>query len=343
MSSTKRDYPFSDEEEVQSKKRDETSPLCIELILNDPNTDHFLVNNLEDTALEGVVTQNTTFINVLENQDRMIVANNATHTMKVYKKDYSEYQLVSVDVSPVRLTEFDDGDRIWEGAVWKGKPYGYGVMYYCGHREYEGYFYDGMKACYGTEYYGMVEKVKYRGCFFQDQRFGKGVLYNRYGAVRFDGYWLNNRPMQACQEEDMIHSHVEEVIIKEELSSVQSFRMGWYFASLETLVIGSNCLHNCPYFLVVSVPQLQSLVIGDNSVYGRMKDCRDLTTNELKCIIDGCPQLESIRIGNNSFCDYRRLYLTDLPRLQVLEVGESSFDKSNTLEISGNPTDHVPF
>ena len=335
MSSTKRDLPFPGEEDSPSKKKKEDAFVPLELLINDPNADHFIVNDLEGTALKGVVTQNTTIVNVLDNQNLLIIANNAAHSMVIYKKNW-KYDVIPVDVSPTRLTELDDGDRIWEGAIWKGKPHGYGVMYYCGHREYEGYFYNGMKVCYGTEYYGLVEKVKYRGCFLQNERFGKGVLYNRYGGIRFDGYWLNNRPMSSLQEETCIHSHTEEMIIKEELSSIDSFHLGWCFASLRSLTIGNECLHDCPFFCISTLAQLQMLIIGNNSVYGRTKEYKELNDDELNCRIGNCPQLESIRIGNNSFQAYRRLYLNNLPKLRALEVGESSFVDSNSFELEGS-------
>ena len=335
MSSTKRDLPFPGEEDSPSKKKKEDAFVPLELLINDPNADHFIVNDLEGTALKGVVTQNTTIVNVLDNQNLLIIANNAAHSMVIYKKNW-KYDVIPVDVSPTRLTELDDGDRIWEGAIWKGKPHGYGVMYYCGHREYEGYFYNGMKVCYGTEYYGLVEKVKYRGCFLQNERFGKGVLYNRYGGIRFDGYWLNNRPMSSLQEETRIHSHTEEMIIKEELSSIDSFHLGWCFASLRSLTIGNECLHDCPFFCISTLAQLQMLIIGNNSVYGRTKEYKELNDDELNCRIGNCPQLESIRIGNNSFQAYRRLYLNNLPKLRTLEVGESSFVDSNSFELEGS-------
>ena len=60
-----------------------------------------------------------------------------------------------------------------------GKPFGYGELFdEEGKKEYEGFMVDGVKMGYGIEYYSDIEWVKYRGCFYDGKRFGKGVLYD---------------------------------------------------------------------------------------------------------------------------------------------------------------------
>lgn len=43
---------------------------------------------------------------------------------------------------------------------------------------------DGIRVCYGKEFYDDIEKVKYEGCYYEGKRFGKGVLYDRNGGIR---------------------------------------------------------------------------------------------------------------------------------------------------------------
>ena len=87
MSSTKRDLPFPGEEDSPSKKKKEDALVPLELLINDPNADHFIVNDLEDTALKGVVTQKTTIVNVLDNQNLLIIANTTQYRQYILRQE----------------------------------------------------------------------------------------------------------------------------------------------------------------------------------------------------------------------------------------------------------------
>lgn len=78
-----------------------------------------------------------------------------------------------------------------------GNPYGYGIVYdEEGRKEYEGYQVNGVKVCFGVEYYSGLNQVKYRGCFFHDMHFGMGVLYDRKGSVEYDSCGSGIDPIQ---------------------------------------------------------------------------------------------------------------------------------------------------
>jgi singapore isolate B (sub-type 7) whole genome shotgun sequence assembly, scaffold_3 len=52
---------------------------------------------------------------------------------------------------------------------------------------------DGIRVCYGKEFYDDIEKVKYEGCYYEGKRFGKGVLYDRNGGIEYDGLWKEDK------------------------------------------------------------------------------------------------------------------------------------------------------
>ena len=91
--------------------------------------------------------------------------------------------------------DLNPNGRRWEGGVRNEKPFGWGVLYdEEGRKEYEGFMMDGLKTCYGIEYYSDIGRVKYDGCFCDDNRFGKGTLYSRSGSIDYEGLWMKNQP-----------------------------------------------------------------------------------------------------------------------------------------------------
>ena len=89
--------------------------------------------------------------------------------------------------------DLNTNGKRWEGSVRNGKPFGYGILYNEeGRKEYEGFMMNGMKSCFGREYFDDIEKVKYEGSYFEDKRYGYGVEYDRNGDIFQDDMWRND-------------------------------------------------------------------------------------------------------------------------------------------------------
>ena len=93
-------------------------------------------------------------------------------------------------------------------------PFGYGILYNEeGEKEYEGFMMDGEKVCFGTTYYPDLDQIKYKGCYYKDDRFGYGVLYDRRGVIEYEGYWKGDKPSFSAFDGATIHNYTESVII----------------------------------------------------------------------------------------------------------------------------------
>ena len=227
------------------------------------------------------------------------------------------------------VISLDANGRRWEGGVRDGKPYGFGVVYDGeGRKEYEGFMMDGMRVCYGIEYYSDVGKVEYEGGYYDDKRFGKGVLYDRIGAIDYQGLWNNDEPYSPHFDGKMMDSHTECIDVpNDSFNDSTSFIRNSFIPSLRRIVIGDDCFGSVRFFELDGLDELRSIVIGERS----FTIGKDLDTIIASKRSDGayrlvnCPKLYSIRIGDFSFGDYRSFELTNLPALQSISIGENCF------------------
>ena len=72
---------------------------------------------------------------------------------------------------------------------------------------------DGVKTCFGIEYYSDTRRIKYDGCYYNNDRFGRGVLYDRNGAINYQGLWKNNKPFSLQFDGKTIDNHTEAITI----------------------------------------------------------------------------------------------------------------------------------
>ena len=113
-----------------------------------------------------------------------------------------------------------------------------------------------------------------------------------------------------------------------------------YLISIE---IGDNCFSNVDLFKIDGLNELKSLKIGINSFThvksGHWDD--GIANNPSRSFhILNCVELESIEIGEFSFCDYGGGFeLKNLPKLSTIKIGEIGSDSSNfyysSFEIKG--------
>ena len=100
----------------------------------------------------------------------------------------------------------------------------------------------------------------------------------------------------------------------------------------ESIIVESNCFSegDITSLDLSRFASLKSFIVGDNS-FGYV--------NEL--IIDGLPELESIKIGISSFYSYdgdHVFSVKNCPKLRELKIGPSGFDKWLSVEIENDPS-----
>jgi len=251
-----------------------------------------------------------------------------THEMRVYDgDDWKESEQDGVDCIDLNV----NGKR-WEGGMKNGKPFGYGVLYdEEGKKEYEGFMVDGVKVCYGIEYYSDIEWVKYRGCFYEGKRFGRGVLFGRNGIMEYNGLWKNDMVYSSHSSGSTIDNHTETVTIGDGVfSNRESFIPSFYMHSLKRIVIGDKYFRKVRVFELDGLSELESVVIGRESfkIIGSER-------SDGSCRIVNCPKLKSIRIGYASFVDYHSFELNNLPSLQSIDIGWWCFKYAPSFSLTG--------
>ena len=249
----------------------------------------FVQYDLEKEVIQGIVEYNGVVMDVafLNTIERIVVADCMGKTMAV--NSLEEMPLTHCD-----CIDLDSKGRRWEGSVIDNKPYGYGAIYNEEeNREYEGFMLKDVKTCCGTEYYGDLGTIRYRGWYLNDQKHGYGTLYDRTGAVVVDGLWKNDHPYTPQFDGKIVDSFTESLHISEySFPELPTFVLKDWFGSLRTISIGDNSFSSVRSFELCNLNSLESL---------------------------------TIQIGDWSFDDYKECAFEELPSLQSLQLGEYCF------------------
>ena len=208
-------------------------------------------------------------------------------------------------------------------------------MEYCmmkkGKKEYEGFMVNGVKMGYGIEYSNNIERVIYEGCFCDDKRFGRGVLYDRNGMIEYNVLWKNDMVYSPYSNDSTIDNHTESVTISNGVfNNREPFIPSFYMQSLKRIVIGNECFGKVRVFELDGLDELESVVIGSESFR-----ISDEERSDSSCRIMNCPKLKSIQIGYHSFDDSQTFELSNLPSLQSIYLGEWCFFYAPSFSLTG--------
>ena len=100
----------------------------------------------------------------------------------------------------------------------------------------------------------------------------------------------------------------------------------------ESIIVDSNCFNegDLTSLDLSRFTSLKSFIVGDNS-FGNMSNL----------VIYGLPELESIKIGINSFSYYYGTHMFSVkncPKLRELKIGPSGFDEWRSVNIENDPS-----
>ena len=180
--------------------------------------------------------------------------------------------------------------------------------------------------------------MKYEGCFYDDKRFGKGVLYDRNGLVDNDGLWKNDEPCLNHFDGKVIDSYSESIVIPDSsFTNVESFIFHSFFHLLAHIVIGNCCFGKVRVFELNGLDELESVVIGKECfTYAKTyDDIQNSKRTDGDYRIMNCPKLKSIQIGYHSFEDYHSFELNNLPSLQSIDIGKYGFHYAPSFSLTG--------
>ena len=220
---------------------------------------------------------------------------------------------------------------------------------------------DGIRVCYGKEFYDDIEKVKYEGCYYEGKRFGKGVLYDRNGGIEYDGLWKEDKQysstsaLRLTKKSGTGKSLAKLVKGMGELYST-SMQLGseeWLTKYMEyqhhkkntaisnyaqSLSIPSGVLYCVESFILFQWPQsLKKIVIRDHC-FGRLHFF----------VLDGLNELQSLVVEEKSCMDESDYYdddyyedrntvgicrIVNCPKLKSISIGKESFRYYQCLEL----------
>ena len=302
--------------------------------------------NLQSGELGGVLKRGDEVIEVRnenENEVELMIVNVKNHSMRVLRGSEGE-ELVEVDLSELKeneIIDLNEEGRRWEGGVLKGEVFGYGCLYDEDNGlEYEGWIIDGVKRCYGIEYWSDIGIVKYDGCYYNGKKQGYGLLFNRKGDIEHEVLLKNDciidtdRRLNWNDPSDLyIDSHIDSLITSSNFNpDISCLLWNWPLISLKRIEIGDNCFENVNRFVLDGLNELESVKIGKES-FSLSEDRRKGS----KCLIMNCDGLREVEIGDWSFLYYEVIELKNLPSLSIFKgdgfnfryIGKVSIESMN--------------
>ena len=171
--------------------------------------------------------------------------------VKTRNKNSSEWIEMNMD-SFIKndIVDLNENGTRWEGDSLNGSPLGYGRIYNPENQLiYKGFMFEGMKVCFGEEYYGDIGIVEYEGNYYKNMKNGYGKLYDKKNELVYEGEWLNDKSL-----------HEECLKIENELYD-NSIHFG-----INELIIGDNCECSISDLTLIGFNHLRLLEIGDNSL-----------------------------------------------------------------------------
>ena len=129
---------------------------------------------------------------------------------------------------------------------------------------------DGVKRCYGIEYWNDIGIVKYDGCYYNGMKHGYGLLYDRKGDIEYEGLFKNDCVIDPDRRLDwnnpsdlFIDSHIESLITSSNFNpDISSLLWNWPLIPLKRIGIGNYCFKNMNRFVIDGLNELESVKIG---------------------------------------------------------------------------------
>lgn len=264
------------------------------------------------------------------------IADSQQNTFRTYRGTMSCVTSSSEEAAAAPgIIDICQSGRRWEGGVLKDQPFGWGTFYRDdGKKEYEGWMNGQTRVCYGIEYFEDVELPSYQGYYFQGKRHGFGSLYERNGTVQYEGYWMEGE--RASEVSSPVCSQMETIAFRIGNGPIGTFTLTPYLLRLKHLIIGNQFLSSTDRFLIESMMELETLVVGDyNLVENAMKGKSGLFR------VASCPNLQSIYVQNYSCGVCGVFQLEYLPSLHSLQVGEGSFSGVSVFHLEGGDAEFL--
>ena len=195
-----------------------------------------------------------------------------------------------------------------------------------------------VKQCYGKEFFEDIERVQYEGCYYCNQRFADGILYDRNGDIEYKGDLVYDPSNSLVTCESSISNYTQFLKVPNNtMKRALFFSLTPWAYSLKEIEIGEYCFCNVKLCDIVGLGELETIVIGQNSFFNDNNNDEEDDSKKVNgiCRIMNCDRLRSIRFDESSFGDYHSFELKNLPSLQSIELESDCFFYVPSLSLTG--------
>ena len=202
-----------------------------------------------------------------------------------------------------QVVDLSDGGERWEGDTLGTLPCGWGSYYSANNTAvYTGFRFWSWNVCYGTYYFEDLpsQQIRYQGTLCFSKQFGEGTTYSRMGEAINTIETISDRNIQS-----------NDVIVPPDTND-----LFYYNNLMQSFTVQKNCYIHTNSFMIVNFPYLKTIVVMSNSYSA---------TDSGYFRIENCPELQSIRVEQDSFCHYSVFKVQNCPKLETLEFGENCF------------------
>ena len=227
------------------------------------------------------------------------------------------------------IVDLSQSGRRWEGEVCNDKPCGYGILYNDhGNIEYNGFYVNGVKECYGISYFDDIEIIKYQGNYCKGNRFGIGFMGDLHGEMSKEIIFVNDAIADSFKNTTISSELstgfsilVENLVIKDMDEWATTYFPFNQFRNLKSLEVGQRCFMNVEQVFLTDMMNLESVRFGDQafSEYSNAWNEDILHTTEF--VVRNCPNLRQMVFNPHAFSDYYICSISNLPSLHSLLFG----------------------
>ena len=101
------------------------------------------------------------------------------------------------------------------------------------------------------------------------------------------------------------------------------------FSRIKRLEIGNDCFTYVEEVKLIGLSELESVKIGENS-FTQYKNTYHITADPNRHFyLKNCPKLKSLKMGRYSFSDYTVIEIENVDALEVIEIGELNQESDN--------------
>ena len=187
---------------------------------------------------------------------------------------------------------------------------------------------------YGTSYHdnGLIE---YKGYWCDDNRFGRGIVYDRSGKFVNEYEWVNGVEND-IEDYEGDGSEPLNIGMKHLKLTDNCVLVDWdisWLLNLESIEIGDDCFESVQTFQIDGLNRLKTIKIGMNSFTQKRYWYGNDSSKSFHIL--NCKSLESIQIGEYSFSDFGgKFELKNLPQLQSIQIGTVGAESNNVYRSS---------